>query len=274
MQGEVREEALKAAIGPRNQDRYLAIFSRFEQDGKASASWHWPAFFFSFAWFLYRRMWLYGLLYLVALPVLGVFVMTLLGVVLGQAGVWVGVLLHLVVAYVLLPMYADALYYRHCKSKIQEAGGETESSLNRIWALGGTSGAGLAIALLLHLVPTVGVVAAVALPAYHDYTLRAHVGEAYFYGRSAAQRVELYQAQQRSAPPSLAAAGFTLRPPPPVRSIELDTRSGAINVTLAVNAFDGQVLSLVPTQQANGRVEWVCMSSTIDPRYLPRLCRR
>src|SRR5690349_5563377 len=48
------------AVG-RNTDYYLPKFERFD-NGESKAGWHWPAFFFTSGWYLYRKMWLWGLL--------------------------------------------------------------------------------------------------------------------------------------------------------------------------------------------------------------------
>ena len=57
------DEFYKAAVGHKNQDYYLRHFARFDSNGKVGVSWHWPAFFVTFYWFLYRKMWLNALLY-------------------------------------------------------------------------------------------------------------------------------------------------------------------------------------------------------------------
>ncbi|HMU28929.1 MAG: DUF2628 domain-containing protein [Nitrospira sp.] len=58
-------ELLKAFIGP-NADRYLETFKKFSGPGgpQFALSWHWPAFVFEpFLWFLYRKMYVYALIY-------------------------------------------------------------------------------------------------------------------------------------------------------------------------------------------------------------------
>ena len=55
----------KAFIGP-NADRYLATFRKFTgpTGPQFSLTWHWPAFIFEpFLWFLYRKMYVYALIY-------------------------------------------------------------------------------------------------------------------------------------------------------------------------------------------------------------------
>ena len=73
------EEYYKTIIGPKNQDYYLRQFSRFDDEGKAGASWHWPAFFVSFYWLLYRKMWLNALMYFI-FPYLFLVLFGILGV--------------------------------------------------------------------------------------------------------------------------------------------------------------------------------------------------
>lgn len=55
----------KAFIGP-NADRYLETFKKFSGPGgpQFALTWHWPAFVFEpFLWFLYRKMYVYALIY-------------------------------------------------------------------------------------------------------------------------------------------------------------------------------------------------------------------
>ena len=55
----------KAFIGP-NADRYLTTFKKFTSPAgpQFALTWHWPAFIFEpFLWFLYRKMYVYALIY-------------------------------------------------------------------------------------------------------------------------------------------------------------------------------------------------------------------
>lgn len=58
-------ELWKAFIGP-NADRYLETFKKFTGSSgpQFALTWHWPAFVFEpFLWFLYRKMYVYALIY-------------------------------------------------------------------------------------------------------------------------------------------------------------------------------------------------------------------
>jgi hypothetical protein len=59
------EDLMRAFIGP-NADRYLQTFKKFvgPSGPRFALTWHWPAFIFEpFLWFLYRKMYLYALIY-------------------------------------------------------------------------------------------------------------------------------------------------------------------------------------------------------------------
>jgi hypothetical protein len=68
------DRLIRAFIGP-NADRYLEQFRKFSKDGttRFALTWHWPTFLFDpFLWFLYRKMYLYALVYAIG-PVLSAY---------------------------------------------------------------------------------------------------------------------------------------------------------------------------------------------------------
>ena len=61
-----------ASVNPElyiKQELYIKRFRRFDEAGGIRPSWHWPAFFVTFFWLVYRRLYLLAALYLV-LPLL------------------------------------------------------------------------------------------------------------------------------------------------------------------------------------------------------------
>jgi Tfp pilus assembly major pilin PilA len=174
------DEFYKAIVGPKNQDYYLSQFARFDSNGKANASWHWPAFFVTFYWFLYRKMWLNALIYFL-LPNFVTILLGIAGAATGKSSdtvVGIGSLLYLIVAFVLPPMYANALYYKHCKKKIAEArlsSQDTQRRLGELSEKGGTSKVVIILVLISASITFIGILAAVAIPAYQDYTKKARM---------------------------------------------------------------------------------------------------
>lgn len=56
----------RAALGPVNQDRYLALFARFDSTGRASAGWNGAASLCTISWMVFRQLWAAALIYLAA----------------------------------------------------------------------------------------------------------------------------------------------------------------------------------------------------------------
>jgi len=122
-------------------------------------------------------------------------------------------------------------------------------------------------------VPVLAIMAAIAIPAYSDYTARAKVAEAMAYGQQAGRSVGEYAAQQESLPDSLEAAGFNLSPPAVVSDVSYDSSNGEVSLTLNAAPISGSTLVIAPLQGADGTVQLKCSSPDIAPRYLPASCR-
>ena len=116
-------ELYKAAIGPRGQDYYLRHFAKFDADGKTGATWHWPAYWSTLNWLIYRKMWGWALVYGAALLGLALVVFGVGKLVFNYSDS-TGLLLFLLfltAAFVLPGLYANAWYYTYCSEKISAA---------------------------------------------------------------------------------------------------------------------------------------------------------
>jgi cell division septation protein DedD len=124
----VTAELYRAAIGPRAQDYYLKHFLRFDSDGKTSATWHWPAYWATLNWLIYRRMWARALGYAAALSALALLIFGVGKLVLSysDASALILFLILLTAAFVFPGMYANAWFYNFCSSKISAALRATE----------------------------------------------------------------------------------------------------------------------------------------------------
>jgi len=272
------DEFYKAVIGPKNQDYYLSHFARFDRHGKAGASWHWPAFFVSFYWFLYRKMWLNALIYLF----LPYFIMIPLGIAAatGKSAdlvMDIGYVLVLIAIFVLPPIYANALYYKHCKKKIVEARSSSRNlqrQLGELSGKGGTSNVVLIFVIVFAFIVFIGIFAAIALPAYQDYTTRARLAEAVTVGRNAADSVTDYYNQYQEIPSSLEQTSFSTPIPRSVRELSVDSKNGTVIVTMASSPISGKTFLLVPFLNENKQIIWRCMSEEIQEKYMPQQCRQ
>ncbi len=170
-----QEDLYKAAIGPHHQDYYLQRFQRFDNSGKGGVSWNWPSFFATFYWFLYRKMWPNALLYLFlpwfVVVVIAVFARPI-------AGTLSAVLYptYFVVILIVLPMYANSLYYRHCKKKIADAKVSFKDPQKQFTMLMASGGTNILVAVLRVLI-FICILASIAIPSYTDYVVRSKVTE-------------------------------------------------------------------------------------------------
>lgn len=273
------EEYYKAFIGPKNQDYYLHHFSSFDQRGKVRETWHWPSFFVTFYWLLYRKMWVNALLYFF-LPYAFLIVVGILGLVAGSASaipIALGYLAYMAGIFILLPMYANGIYYKHCKKVIADVRAktpDTQRQLGELSGKGGTSSIVIILLLIFGFVAVIGILAAIAIPAYSDYTNKSRTAQAASIGRDATVSVSGFYNQYRMIPQSLEAAGFVATLPPSVKGISIDNQTGTISITMEGGALSGQSIRFVPSLDDREQLVWTCMSEEIRARYLPRDCQQ
>ncbi len=279
MEAEKRQEYYKAIIGPKNQDYYLEQFMQIDDAGKPVISWHWPAFLVTFWWLLYRKMWLPALGYfflpyafMIALGIVSAIMPSLGGFIMGM-----GYIAYLVAIFIVVPLYANYLYYHHCRRKIAEVskGGKDELyQLGELTGKGGTSGIALIIIVIVSLVAVLGILAAIAIPAYSQYVTRAQTTVAYKVGSNAAQKVGDFYEQRHQLPISLSEAGYSEPMPAAVREITMNPRNGVISITMDKGQVRGMSLLMVPSEDAQNKVKWTCVSEEIPAGMLPQQCQK
>lgn len=131
---------------------------------------------------------------------------------------------------------------------------------------------GFTLIELMIVVAIIGILAAVALPAYQDYTVRAKVSELILAASSARTCVtEAYQASGGSFPSSLS-ADCSIAAVGKVHTATIDS-TGLISVVAnsAASAV-GQSLTITMTPATAGStLTWTCSGSTA--KYMPQSCR-
>lgn len=269
-------ELYALTIGDKNQDHYLQKFEQFDRDGKTSVGWHWPAFFVTFYWLLYRKMWGKAAIYFF-LPYLVVTVVVGIASAFGSSAVVVAYGAYVVGLFALPALFADGIYYSVCKKRIKAAlaaNGTQQGQRILITQKGGTSNIALIIVCVLGLFFFVGILAAVAIPAYQDYTVRAKAVQALSYGKSAGVAVGEFYSEKRRLPASLAEASFTQPLPTGLQDIQLNKANGVLSLVLAPSPVTGRAIQLVPSVDTDGRVLWKCEAANVAPKYLPQECRQ
>jgi type IV pilus assembly protein PilA len=135
---------------------------------------------------------------------------------------------------------------------------------------------GFTLIELMIVVAIIGILAAVALPAYQDYTVRAKVSEVIL-AASSAKTAVAEAAQVNSAMPSGASVVET-QASQWVSSVTYQQTNASIGViTVTTSQADakirGKTVLMTGTLQPNGQVTWVCGPGDIDVKYLPASCK-
>ena len=150
---------------------------------------------------------------------------------------------------------------------------------------------GFTLIELMIVVAIVGILAAVAIPAYQDYTIRAQVTEAMSLSSAAKAAVAETFANTGAFPATNAAAGLSATISGKYVSDLTVGAGGVLTATFGTGAnskLGGKFLSLVPGTSPSNDIVWQCglkrlgttvFTSTgtdktdVDSKYLPTECR-
>ena len=138
---------------------------------------------------------------------------------------------------------------------------------------------GFTLIELMIVVAIIGILAAIAIPAYQDYTIRAQVSEGINLASGAKASISEYFMDTGSFPADQEAAGLA----------DADTITGSyvtgvlwdgtdITVTYgnqANSAITDLTLTLVPgtAGPTAGSLEWNCVTGDLLPKHVPSACR-
>lgn len=148
------------------------------------------------------------------------------------------------------------------------------ADIQQVPASGMSVGAIIAIALLAAILP-IGILAAIAIPAYQDYVTKSKMMEALHSLAPAKTAMAEYYLSHGQIPPGFDLAkdaGYSATSPY-LSSIRVRDQDSAIEATANVAPFQGKVLLVVPVISGNGVSDWKCGSVDIPAKYLPSNCQ-
>lgn len=141
---------------------------------------------------------------------------------------------------------------------------------------------GFTLIELMIVIAIIGILAAVALPAYQDYTARSQVSEALSLSSGAKGAVTEYWTNKGTFPGNNFSAGLSAAASITgkyVSQVSVGT-GGLITATMkgtgsVAKGIESATLALSPTTSA-GSIKWTCKSGTssgLKAKYLPSSCR-
>ena len=137
---------------------------------------------------------------------------------------------------------------------------------------------GFTLIELMIVVAIIGILAAVALPAYQDYTKRSRISEGLSLAAGAKTAMAEYYASNNVWPADNTAAGMAKDIDingNSVKSVTVSTANnvGVITVTYKTNAGGGTIIIEGTASASAGGVTWSCTKGTVDAKFRPSECR-
>lgn len=134
-------------------------------------------------------------------------------------------------------------------------------------------GLGGSLSGLMVVVAIIGILAAVAIPAYQDYINKAKIISAFSVGKNATVAVGNYISQYQTLPANLQQTSFAMPPKAEIESIAVSPDNAVITLRLSLPSQQGNTIEFIPSMGEDKVIHWKCRSPDLKANLLPADCR-
>ncbi len=132
---------------------------------------------------------------------------------------------------------------------------------------------GFTLIELMIVVAIIGILAAIAIPSYQDFTARSKVAEGINLVGSPKTSAAEFRLSNNRWPGSAASIGYTSPTTKYIRSISVDGATITVAYTGTLGVTGGSTIVFVGSGTAGG-VKWSCTGGNLGNKYRPTNCRK
>lgn len=270
------DDMYRAFVGPEKSAYYLPLFNQFDSNG-GTTSWNWPAAFITQLWMLYKGMFLWGFLWYPILGGIASFLIALPFVAAGNEGAEaLSYLAYFVASVIVMGLYSNKIYHGHVRKKIDKSSKLGLSAQERKeWLIRkGSSNFVFVFVLILFGIAIIGILAAIAIPAYQDYINRAKVSVGLTNVDFVKERYLDYVVETQRWPSDISELNvdrMSAQFGDGVGSVDIGGDS-ELRITFSGDQIDGKTIVLIPSVE-NETLVWDCQIESLPARLAPTTCR-